>query len=566
MLRIGSTLGLLLLAAFAAVPAATPHERLDLLGRTVYEAMWQFHPVDATRSGFHDFDGRLGNYTPGRTAAFVARLNSLLAIADQLDTTTLSVDDRIDRELLASNIKMELFWLVRRKLLERNPRFYADECTNGVYYLLLYDFAPLPVRARSVAERLEAIPGFIRTARQNLKDPPRLYCEAGIEGLESGGGFIRQAASDLGRDVPALRERLQQASSAATAAMDSWRTELQALLPRLSPDFALGKTDFDYLLATDKFLDFDSDSLLRFGTRLFRWSDSVMKAQRAAKAQIPPVRERDPGPAPPGFTKRNYFRYQAREIEDMRRWTDSSGYATVPDDIGRLVVMEVPTFLRSIIPGPAMEAAPPLDSIQTGYLYVTPLPDTLDAATRNRLWSETKTHGWRGGVVHEGFPGHYLQLSIAKRNPSFIRRLQYNTPLIEGWALYCEQAVNENNLYPPDGFSDLRWLGGVWFRAARVIVDVKLQTGRMSYDDAVRFMTENCWNDTAYFRKEVARYCLSPGQPMSYAVGKTQLLALRDEYRKQQGDKFTLCDFHDRVLAEGSIPVSLIRRKLIRPQ
>jgi uncharacterized protein (DUF885 family) len=213
-----------------------------------------------------------------------------------------------------------------------------------------------------------------------------------------------------------------------------------------------------------------------------------------------------------------------------------------------------------------MEAAPPLDSVQTGYLYVTPLPETLDANTRNRLWAETETNGWRGGVVHEGFPGHYLQLSIANRNPSFIRRLQYNTPLIEGWALYCEQAVNENNLYPPDGFSDLRWLGGLRFRAARVIVDCKLQTGRMTFNDAVRFMSEKCWNDTAYFRKEVARYCLSPGQPMSYAVGKTQLLALRDEYRKQQGDKFTLRDFHDRVLAEGSIPVSLIRRKLIRPQ
>jgi uncharacterized protein (DUF885 family) len=76
-------------------------------------------------------------------------------------------------------------------------------------------------------------------------------------------------------------------------------------------------------------------------------------------------------------------------------------------------------------------------------------------------------------------------------------------------------------------------------------------------------MVEKCWPDTAFFKAEVKRYCLSPSQPMSYLVGKTQLMALRDEYRKRMGDRFSLQDFHDRVLAEGSIPVNLIRRKLL---
>jgi uncharacterized protein (DUF885 family) len=141
--------------------------------------------------------------------------------------------------------------------------------------------------------------------------------------------------------------------------------------------------------------------------------------------------------------------------------------------------------------------------------------------------------------------------------------MQFNTCLIEGWALYCEQTVVDQGLYPPDSFPDLRWLGGVWFRAARIIVDVKLHTGRMSYDDAWRFMVDKCWPDTAFFKAEVKRYCMSPSQPMSYLVGKTQLLALRDEYRKKMGDRFSLQDFHDRLLAEGSIPVNLIRRKLL---
>jgi uncharacterized protein (DUF885 family) len=226
-------------------------------------------------------------------------------------------------------------------------------------------------------------------------------------------------------------------------------------------------------------------------------------------------------------------------------------------------VVETPVFLRRVIPGPAMEGPAPLDEKQTGVMYIPPLPEKFDSAQRRQYYNTGRRHGYRGGIVHEGFPGHHFQLSIANHNQSFIRRLQFNTCLIEGWALYCEQMVVEQGLYPRDSFPDLRWLGGVWFRAARIIVDAKLHTGRMSYDDAWRFMVEKCWPDTAFFQAEVRRYCLSPSQPMSYLVGKTQLLALRDEYRKRMGDRFTLRDFHDRLLAEGSIPVSLIRRKLL---
>jgi uncharacterized protein (DUF885 family) len=83
--------------------------RLDSLGRAAYRALWEFHPVDATRCGFHEFDGRLGDYSPARTVALKTAVNHLLAQLAALDTLSLSLDDRIDRELLVSNLKMGLF-------------------------------------------------------------------------------------------------------------------------------------------------------------------------------------------------------------------------------------------------------------------------------------------------------------------------------------------------------------------------------------------------------------------------------------------------------------------------
>ena len=554
-------------ATFAAGPTGpSAHSELDTLGRQAYRELWDFSPVSGTQCGFHEFDGRLGDYSPARVAALKLRVNRFLKQLDGLDTLSLSLDDRIDCQLLVSNLKMEIFWLQRIKQLERDPHFYSDECIGGVYYLLLRDFAPLAERAQRVAERLEDVPRFIKQARANIKNPPRLYAEAAMDELKDAEDFFKESADELGKQVPDLSGRLAAAADKAGSSLRSWQADLEIALPGLKDSFAMGKPNYDYLLATDKFLDFDSDSLLRMGENLFRRTDSVMKGQRAQEAEIlkrrPPVPPKDE-PAPESFSKQDVLADEQAEADSMRAWVASNHYATVPEWVGQLRVVETPVFLRRVIPGIAMEGAAPLDKVQTSYMYIPPLPDKFDSTQRLQYYNSGRRHGYRGGIVHEGLPGHHFQLSIANHNPSFIRRLQFNTCLIEGWALYCEQVVVDQGLYPPDSFPDLRWLGGVWFRAARIIVDVKLHSGQMSYDDAWRFMVDKCWPDTAFFKAEVKRYCLSPSQPMSYLVGKTQLMALRDEYRKRMGDRFSLQDFHDRVLAEGSIPVSLIRRKLL---
>ena len=297
----------LLAAAALAVAPERPGEsgRLDALGRAAYLTLWEFHPVDATRCGFHDFDGRLGDYSPARTAALKLAVNRFLAQIDGLDTLALSLDDRIDRELLISNLKMELFWLDRFRLLERNPFFYSDECVGGVYYVLLRDFAPLPVRALRAAERMEDVPRFIKQARANIKNPPRLYAEAAIDELRDAEKFFQVSAAELGKEVPELSVRLAAAADRAANSVRAWRAGLELDLPRLSDSFAMGREKFDYLLATDKFLDFDSDSLLAMGENLFARADSARKALREKEAEVlkrhPSVPPKDE-PAPAGFS------------------------------------------------------------------------------------------------------------------------------------------------------------------------------------------------------------------------------------------------------------------------
>jgi uncharacterized protein (DUF885 family) len=550
-----------------APPGAEPAaESLQSIARAAYEKIWEFDPVVATYQGFHRFDGNLASYTPQTVADEIKALKIFLGQIEKFNIAALTPDDRLDYELLVSNLKIQLFWLEQYPAWQKNPKLYADECVQGVYYLLLRNFSPLSVRAQDISRRLAQVPRALDEARTNIKDPPRTYVTAAISELETGEEFFAQITKELGDKFPALQAELAENGVQAIAAMKAYRSELEQALPGLNDNFALGKDNYNFLLRTDHCLSFDADSLLRLGENLYEQTDSLINVLTKAreiyqKLQPPP---KQPVLRPPkDFSKKDIFAGESAMIDSMKAWVSNRSIATVPRYVGRLEVTETPTFLRSIIPGLAMEPPAPLDSIQTSFIYIPPIPDPLDSAAQQDYYTSIQRGYFRGGIVHEGYPGHHFQLSIANHHPSFIRKLQGNTHLIEGWALYCEQMVVDEGLYPDDGFLPLRWLGGVRFRAVRIILDVKLQTGNMTFDDAWRFMVEKTGADSSFAQGEVRRYCLSPTQPMSYLVGKTLIMELRDTWQRKLGAEFSLKDFHDRLLAEGSIPVSLIQKKLL---
>ena len=539
---------------------------LQSLAKEFIDAFTAFHPVDATNIGIHQFDDRLSHYSTEEVTTYVKTLQNILSKAEQIKPEPLPIDEQIDRELLIANLKMELFQFEKLNHWQQNPNFYVDECIQGIYLLLLRDFAPLSVRAKNIAKRFAEVPRVLDEASQNIKNPSRTHTIAAIEELKTGETFFDQTTKELSKKIPELKQELLAGVKPAIKAMRSYQGKLKKLLPFLKADFAIGKDNFDYMLKTEHFLLFDSDSLLRIGEDALAKADFAINALRNRKQDYEMTHPKPEKPElipPKDFSKPDILAYEASEIDSMKEWVSSHGIATVPDYLGKLVVVETPIFLRPILPGLAMRPAAIIDSVQTSYLYIPPIPDRLDAEAKNYYYNVIKYRQWKGGVVHEGYPGHHFQLSLANHQPSLIRKLQWNTTIIEGWALYCEQMVADQRLYPDDLFSDLRWLGGEKFRAARIILDVKLQTGKMTFDEAVNFLVDNFGPDTAYYQAEVRRYCLTPTQPMSYLVGKRQILELRDEYRKKMGNKYSLKDFHDKLLAEGSIPINLIQKKLL---
>ena len=189
--------------------------------------------------------------------------------------------------------------------------------------------------------------------------------------------------------------------------------------------------------------------------------------------------------------------------------------------------------------------------------YVTPIDQHLSPADRAEQLLGHNRFGMLLTNVHEGYPGHHLQLVVANQVQSPVRKLLSDTVFCEGWALYCEQLVLDQGMTEDPRVRLFQLKDQLW-RACRVVIDVKLHTGRMTFDEAVDMLVNVAFLERPNAIGEVRRYTQEPTQPMSYLMGKEQIMQLRTREQERLGAGFALRQFHDRLLSYGTIPLSLI--------
>lgn len=541
--------------SFSTGRAAT----LDELGSEILEEIWRFHPVDATYLGIHTHDTLLSDYSQSSLKKMLNRFKELRQKLDELDTLSLSIDELVDYHLIKINLTHEIFKIETVNSYEKDPLIYVRECIEGVYAILIRSAPSTSIKVDAIMKRLSQISAFLKNAEQNLKHPPQIVCEIGIDQLNQGEELIEDAFLAYKDLIPEKQKKVsQQTKTKAITAMKSFVDWLKKNGDPNAP-YTLGQENYEYKLTHIHLLDIAADSLLNLGKNILQSTTKMIDSLEDLSQE--PLRKKTK--LPPDFDKDDVLAYQREEIEFMRDYVAKSNLVTVPDWVGELEVVETPGFLRNIIPGIAMQPPGPFDDSNTSYFYVKPLPEKFNLAQAKYYHNYVQNRWFRGSIVHEGYPGHHLQLSIASHHPSVIRRSFYDNFLIEGWALYCEELMAHSDLYEDTLEAVINALYWTRFRAARVIVDVMLQTRQFSYEDAVNFMATTLKGDTTYYAQEVKRYITNPGQPSSYLVGKLQILDLLDDYRRRMGDRFDLKTFHDKLLAQGSIPLTLIGRTIM---
>jgi len=246
------------------------------------------------------------------------------------------------------------------------------------------------------------------------------------------------------------------------------------------------------------------------------------------------------------------------ELARARKFLVDKDVVTLPEG-DDCEVIETPPFQRTTVTA-AYDQPPPFDSVTKGLFFVTPVDPKASAKEQEQMLRENDHGDQVDTTTHEAYPGHHLQLSIARRYPSVVRKATGPAIFAEGWALYAEELMSELGMYTEEErMMQLEW---TLVRAARILIDVGLHTRGMKFDEAVAVLTDKVHLEHALAVSEVKRYTESPTQPSSYLVGREKIMAIRERAKKAWGSDFTLKRLHDALLSHGTIAPGLVEKEM----
>ncbi len=529
-------------------------------GQEYLDLLVEVSPEAGTSLGLHKNDAELDDRTTAGFDKNVDREEAMLkSLKERFKTPLASAAAKTDLAMLIGVLEVDIRTKRVQRPLQRQPDLYVSPL-NAIFLMTARDYAPAAERARNVVARLEKIPKIIEAAKANLLNPPRVWTEVGVDRASSAKSFLEAQRPFLTASLPGETARVDAALKASENAYEDYKKYLQKeVLPRSNGRFSAGRELFDFLLKNDYFLEESADDILAMGKRLFAETNTQMTevAKRIdPKAKgWPEVVARLKGNHP---TAEGLLEAYRTEVTRARKFLIQKDAVEFPpgDD---LEVIDTPPFLRSTVTA-AYDQPPPFDATTKGFFFVTPVDKALSKGKQEEMLRESDHGDLVDTAVHEAYPGHHLQLSFARRNPSVVRKALDHAIFSEGWALYAEELMAELGYYTDEErLLQLEW---TLVRAARVVIDVGLHVSDMSFDQAVKMLTDDVHLERQLALSEVKRYTMSPTQPLAYLTGRQMIFKMRERYKQREGKQFSLKKFHTDVLMRATVPPSLMAQEI----
>ena len=566
-------LSVLCRSSFAAQTADAEYEAV---AEEYIKGYFAARPLQGTALGLHEYDGKITDYSRLALDAELSRLRRFDDRLAKFDPSKLSPRQSLDLRILQAAVRKELFQMQDMSIFERNPMVYARAADVNVY--VKRNFAPLEDRVRSLVTIESQIPNILIAAKTNLNDVlPKPYVELAIQIARGSSDFLKKnlVAAVAGLKDEQIRAAFQDANRRAANALADYAAWLEReKLPKASPDFALGEEKYRRLLAQTELVDLPPEKILEIGMEQLKAQQNAFA--EAAKTIDPnksaiEVFKQVQGEHP---TPENLIPDVAKDLEKIRKYVSTHHLVTIPSDI-RAQVKETPQYRRATSFA-SMDTPGPFEKHATeAYYYVTPTESD---------WPEKQKQEWLTAFnyyasdivsIHEAYPGHYVQfLRLNASSAGKIEKIFGSYAFIEGWAHYCEQMMIEQGYGSATGASPseedtkraakyrMAQADEALLRLCRLCVSIKMHTQNMSVDEATKFFQNNCYYEEKPAHSEAMRGTFDPGY-LNYTLGKLQILKLRDDYKAQQGDEFSLQKFHNELLNHGMPPIRLLREIML---
>jgi hypothetical protein len=566
--------GLLASGALQAAPAPpTTTERLQTLARSITFDWAKAHPLTATSLGLSDEDGQLDTPSEAENARDLAMIRGWESELASIPLDGASLVDVDDAKLLRAQLTgYERQYLVY-KTYEKDPSGPCMAIMGAIYTQFLH--LPIPGTGaatkadadaawQKIIARLEGASAYIAAGNALVSHPGHLFGITGAEQLGGAPSFFGGPLTDAAKEqLPADRfPAFVKARDAALAAMDQTKKYIDEHAASWPENYAIGRAAYDAMLRDEELLPFNSDDIERMARDELAhgWAVQSWMEELAGERGTPIGPESGGGLAPGGTALIDYYRAR---IAQLRGFVSEHHVVDVPEWLGEIAIIETPKFLQPVSPGASMN--PPLlfSKGTAGFYFITPPTSLAEAAKNLDANQDFDRDRILSTAAHEAMPGHFLQLSIARRHPDFVRKIQGSSEFIEGWAFYGEELFVQLGLYRED--LDGRYYTAQWerVRGARAIVDPELASGAWSVDQAVRFFAHETGFSPEQAKAAIAGIALSPGQMIAYTAGRAEIEALLAEYRAKAGAGASLREFHDRLLCYGSTPLSVMGPELI---
>ena len=545
----------------------------DVSNAYLDEVYFPYQPTSGTLAGYHQYDAKLEDFSRKNIDAEIVALHDFEKRVEAIQAGSLDQTTRGDRELVLSSIRSTLLTLEVIRPWEKNPDNYSGSISNAAFTLMERKFAPPEDRLRSLIAREKLMPKTLKDARDNLKNPPRIYTEIALEQLPGIVSFFQHDVPLAFAEVKdaSLNSEFASTNAAVIAALNDYQTWLKTdLLPRSKGDFRFGADTFRKKLAYDEMVDIPLDKLLAVGYADLRKNQESfnriakeLEPNKEPRAVLEELGQNHPAP--------NQLLQSFRDtFTGLIGFIHSHNIVTIPSDV-QPILEETPPFMRATTTA-SMDTPGPFETHATEAYFNVTLPD----ASMTRAEVEGYMHGFNVGTVistavHEAYPGHYVQFLWTPRAPTRVRKILGANSNAEGWAHYCEQMMlDEGYGQPGTGaktereakFLRLGQLQDALLRNARFVVGIEMHTGKMSFDEAVAFFEKEGYQSHESGVIETKRGT-SDATYLYYTLGKLEILKLREDLRKKQGSAFSLQQFHDAFLGQGYPPIKIVRQALL---
>jgi uncharacterized protein (DUF885 family) len=462
------------------------------------------------------------------------------------------VPDQVDYRLLGSALARVRWELSIEQSWKRNPQFYVDQTLGSVFVLLLQPPPFSESRQQAIIARIRQIPTTLRAAQENLTDLRQPFAQLAIDSLDQiSDRSLRMQKALAPQLTAANNEALQQALPAAIAALTQYRAWLSSKLPTARKDTAIGRDNYIFFLRKVALLPYTPEQLLAMSKQ--EWSRSVAfeAYQQARLAGAPP--------APLFPTAEAQIQAEKDDEEKVRTFLVEQQILSVPAWMKHYRNLLLPAYLEPFqdmgvtddLTGPSR-----LDQDGTSYIRV-PGPDL-------GFFYLSTAHDPRPILVHEGVPGHYFQLCLGWHNEDPIRRHYYDSGANEGLGFYAEEMMLQAGFFDDNPHTRETIYSFMRLRALRVEVDVKLALGEFTLQQGADYLASTVPMDKATALDEAAFFSSTPGQAISYQIGKLQITQLLADARRKQGANFSMLKFNNFVWNNGNVPISLQRWELLQ--